>query len=139
MGNLVEVIDATGHSTKYIYDSLGNLKEVHQYRSVNASTINSFRLSSTSTTEGAITVTGVVYGQNITTNSTLEANTVTQAVYQNPVNLLQGVNPSGVYEITAYEYDKRGLLTKVKDPLGKVTHYEYDGNGNLISAKDREG
>lgn len=43
------------------------------------------------------------------------------------------------HQITAYEYDGRGLLTKVKDASDKVTVYDYDENGNLISVADRDG
>lgn len=34
---------------------------------------------------------------------------------------------------TAYEYDKRGFLTKVTEPGNRVTLYEYDRGGRLIA------
>lgn len=43
------------------------------------------------------------------------------------------------YEITLYEYDGRGLQTKVVDALGHVTVHEYDGNGNLVKTTDADG
>ena len=43
------------------------------------------------------------------------------------------------WEITLYEYDGRGLVTKETNALGAVTAYAYDGNGNLVSKKDADG
>ena len=43
------------------------------------------------------------------------------------------------WEITAYEFDGRGLVTKQIDALGNVTTYKYDGNGNLSSKTDADG
>lgn len=38
--------------------------------------------------------------------------------------------------ITQLDYNHRGLLTKVTDPLGFEWEYQYDEQGNLISEKD---
>ena len=43
------------------------------------------------------------------------------------------------YEVTLYEYDGRGLQTKVVDALGNVTVHQYDGNGNLVKTTDADG
>ena len=43
------------------------------------------------------------------------------------------------YEVTLYEYDGRGLVTKVVDALGNVTTTEYDGNGNVSKVTDADG
>ena len=43
------------------------------------------------------------------------------------------------WEITVYEYDGRGLVTKETNALGAVTAYTYDGNGNLVSKTDADG
>lgn len=43
------------------------------------------------------------------------------------------------YAVTLYEYDGRGLQTKVVDALGNVTVHQYDGNGNLIKTTDADG
>ena len=40
------------------------------------------------------------------------------------------------WELTSYEYDGRGLVTKMTDALGNVTTYAYDGGGNLTSKTD---
>ena len=42
------------------------------------------------------------------------------------------------WEITLYEYDGRGLVTKETNALGGVTAYTYDGNGNLVSKTDAD-
>ncbi len=42
------------------------------------------------------------------------------------------------WEITLYEYDGRGLVTKETNALGAVTAYTYDGNGNLVSKTDAD-
>lgn len=44
------------------------------------------------------------------------------------------------WEVTAYEYDGRGLTTKQTDALGNVTEYEYNGNGSgLQGGRRRDG
>jgi RHS repeat-associated protein len=42
------------------------------------------------------------------------------------------------WEITLYEYDGRGLVTRETNALGGVTAYTYDGNGNLVSKTDAD-
>ncbi|TWH78104.1 RHS repeat-associated core domain-containing protein [Sedimentibacter saalensis] len=43
------------------------------------------------------------------------------------------------WEITLYEFDGRGLVTKEVNALGSVTTYVYDGNGNLKTKTDADG
>lgn len=52
---------------------------------------------------------------------------------------VDGQNGVDEYEVTLYEYDGRGLQTKVVDALGNVTVHEYDGNGNLVKTTDPDG
>jgi YD repeat-containing protein len=42
----------------------------------------------------------------------------------------------GEWEITLYEFDGRGLVTREVNALGGVTTYTYDGKGNLKSKAD---
>ena len=42
------------------------------------------------------------------------------------------------WEITRYQYDGRGLTTKMTDALGNVTTYTYDGNENLVAKTDAD-
>ncbi|WP_145993177.1 RHS repeat domain-containing protein, partial [Tepidibacter mesophilus] len=60
-----------------------------------------------------------------------DSKTVFDAVYDK----YDGVD----FEPTLFTYDKRGLVTNVKDAEGKVEIYEYDGNRNLISVTDKDG
>lgn len=163
LGQLIEVIDAQGHNTKYEYDNMGNLIEVHKYKGIYNSTIKSFTSMNIQTVTDAVygqrTVIDAVYGLQAETAINAEAEkpsiaiepiagsnnqTVTDTVYGQGTSIsaesfeLQS-NIDMEHQITTYEYDKRGLLTKVKDAAGKVTIYEYDGNGNLTSVKDRDG
>ncbi|MEL7648765.1 MAG: RHS repeat-associated core domain-containing protein [Sedimentibacter sp.] len=43
------------------------------------------------------------------------------------------------WEVTLYEFDGRGLVTKEVNALGSVTTYVYDGNGNLKTKTDADG
>ena len=45
----------------------------------------------------------------------------------------------GQEAVTDYLYNHRGLVTKIKDPLGNFWSYEYDGAGELTIATDPEG
>ncbi|MEI5908515.1 DNRLRE domain-containing protein [Bacillus spongiae] len=43
-------------------------------------------------------------------------------------------------QTTTYEYDRKGRVTKINEPLGKVTEImEYDSQGNPVKIKDPEG
>ena len=42
-------------------------------------------------------------------------------------------------QITLYQYDKRGLVTKEINAAEDETIYVYDGNGNLIQKTDSDG
>lgn len=48
----------------------------------------------------------------------------------------KGDNATGVFDTTAYEYDRRGNLSKVTDPDGNQWTYAYDLRGRQISATD---
>ena len=52
------------------------------------------------------------------------------------VNSRQNVNQA---QITLYQYDHRGLVTKEINAAGFETVYIYDGNGNLIQKNDADG
>ncbi len=162
LGQLIEVIDANGHSTEYVYDNMGNLIEVHRYRSINDSTADSFTVMNIQTVTDAVygqqTVVDAVYGWEAEaaggidmesqalsafTNEGMDQ-TVADAVYGQGTslsikNFKMQSSLDTEHQVTTYEYDSRGLLTKVIDAAGKATMYEYDGNGNLISVKDRDG
>ncbi len=43
------------------------------------------------------------------------------------------------WEITLYEFDGRGLVTREVNALGSVTTYVYDGNKNLKTKTDADG
>ena len=43
------------------------------------------------------------------------------------------------WEVTLYEFDGRGLVTKQVDALGNITTFTYDGNGNQVSKTDPDG
>lgn len=46
----------------------------------------------------------------------------------------------GSTQLTKYEYNSRGLVTKRVDPLGRETVYEYDSNGlDLLRVKQKNG
>ena len=43
------------------------------------------------------------------------------------------------YSVTKYEYDHKGQMTKLINPMGFETTYVYDKNGNLIESVDPNG
>ncbi len=48
-------------------------------------------------------------------------------------------NPKGEEQVTLYEYDGRGLVTKVINTVGSEKLFVYDENGNLIQKTDEDG
>ncbi|MCI5207459.1 MAG: RHS repeat protein [Candidatus Electrothrix sp. ATG2] len=148
VNNLVKVTDAEGNSTLYSVDELDRLVSV---------------------TNAENETTGYAY--DLVGNKTRRVepdNTVTlyefDGVYRlNRVheNYRPDVDPGNdVNAVTAYSYDRRGLLTGIMnangaetlfahngvgkliqetDPLGMVWQYEYDGNRNRTARRDAKG
>ncbi|MCI5223406.1 MAG: RHS repeat protein, partial [Candidatus Electrothrix sp. AR4] len=148
VNNLLKVTDAEGNATTYRVDELDRLIAV---------------------TNAEDETTGYTYDLVGNRTKLIEADdTVTlyefDGVYRlNRVheNYRPGLDPSNdVNALTAYSYDRRGLLTSIinannaetlfehnsvgklireTDPLGKVWEYAYDGNRNRISRQDGKG
>ena len=56
------------------------------------------------------------------------------------VTAIGRVLDDGTTQLTKYEYNSRGQLTKRIDPLGRETIYEYDATGlDLLRAKQKNG
>ncbi|WP_130864273.1 RHS repeat domain-containing protein [Bacilliculturomica massiliensis] len=52
---------------------------------------------------------------------------------------IDGLHDVDEYQITIYQHDGNGQVTKVLDAVGKETLNVYDGNGNLVQTTDVDG
>ena len=108
-GNIIEIIDANGYSTKYLYNSKYNLiTETDPYNK------------------------SIEYTYDVFDNVTSSKNKKGIAVYyhyDNRSNLIQIIEPMNV--IKRFEYNNNGNMVKYQDALGNVTLYEYDQYGYL--------
>uniref|UniRef100_UPI0040573D10 RHS repeat-associated core domain-containing protein n=1 Tax=Candidatus Electrothrix sp. TaxID=2170559 RepID=UPI0040573D10 len=164
-----EMIDFEGGTTRFAYDKVNNLLKVTDAEG-NATAYNVDELDRLiAVTNAENETTGYSYDLVGNRTKLIEADdTVTlyefDGVYRlNRVheNYRPGLDPGNdVNALTAYSYDRRGLLTgiinangaetlfehngvgkliKEIDPLNKVWEYAYDGNRNRISRRDAKG
>lgn len=103
--------------TKYTYDGAGNLTQLDE-----AGRITKFTYDQ--------------YGEMLT--HTNPANQVTTWT-RNSLGLPQTEKASIATDITNFEYDPVGMLTKKIDPESKSINYTYDFNGNLLTLVDSVG
>ncbi len=114
-GNLATIVDAEGHTTRFVRDTAGNVTSLvegdgtpdQRTRTFTYDTMN--RL--TSATDGT-------------------ANPPTQFRYDGQGNLEETERPTG--EIEARTYDPLNRVASIDDPLRGLTTFTYDANGNLI-------
>ena len=71
-------------------------------------------------------------------NSTLFEYDAMGNLTKTSLHRVDGQDSVDSWEVTRYEYDSRGLTTKMTDALGNVTTYQYDGNKNLVSKTDAD-
>ncbi|MCW5203714.1 hypothetical protein VU12_12350, partial [Desulfobulbus sp. US4] len=164
-----EMIDFEGGSTVFAYDKVNNLLQVTDAEG-NATTYSVDELDRLiAVTNAENETTGYTYDLVGNRTKLIEADdTVTlyefDGVYRlNRVheNYRPDQDPGNdVNAVTAYSYDRRGLLTSIInannaetlfehngvgklikeiDPLNKVWEYGYDGNRNRISRRDAKG
>jgi RHS repeat-associated protein len=166
-GNVATVTDAEGYVTSYEYDGNQNLVKMTTPDGITTYEYDPLdRLIKTTTPDGKSEL--ITYnGEGDVTSKTDKAGHKTSYVLDANGQIVETIDALGnstlfeydamgrltktslhrvdaqdkvdEWEITIYEYDGRGLVTKETNALGAVTAYTYDGNGNLVSKKDAEG
>ncbi|MBB4957722.1 RHS repeat domain-containing protein [Micromonospora polyrhachis] len=48
----------------------------------------------------------------------------------------KGGTPTGAYDKTTYDYDRRGNLVSVVDPVGNTWRFAYDARGRMVRSED---
>ena len=112
-GHLKKVTDALGNETEYDYDVCGRLIEIRQYG------------------EKDNTVTDIT--GNAASNIAGIDSDLTKVQQQNQQNKRQ------ICQLTRYERDISGQVTKITDALGQEEIYTYGKRGELLSKADKEG
>ena len=166
-GDVATETDAEGYTISYVYDGNHNMVKKTTVDGDTTYVYDELdRLISTTTPDGK-TETMEYDGLGRVTSVTDKGGHKTQYVYDAAGNVIQTIDAKGnvaafeydlmgnltkvtlhrvdtqdgvdEYEVTLYEYDGRGLVTKVVDALGNVTTTEYDGNGNVSKVTDADG
>ncbi|TAA74141.1 MAG: RHS repeat-associated core domain-containing protein [Candidatus Electronema aureum] len=148
VGNLLKVTDAKGNSTSYTVDELDRLTAVTNAE--NETTGYAYDLVGNRTQlvepDGTVTLyefDGVYRLNKVHENyrpdqgTGNDVNAVTAYGYDRRGLLTSTVNPNGAE--TKFEHNGVEKLVKEVDPLGKVWEYAYDGNRNRTSRKDAKG
>ena len=166
-GDVATETDAEGYTISYVYDGNHNMVKKTTVDGDTTYVYDELdRLISTTTPDGK-TETMEYDGLGRVTSVTDKGGHKTQYVCDAAGNVIQTIDAKGnvaafeydlmgnltkvtlhrvdtqdgvdEYEVTLYEYDGRGLVTKVVDALGNVTTTEYDGNGNVSKVTDADG
>ena len=109
-GHLKKVTDALGNETEYDYDGCGRLVEIRQYGEAEE----------------------IPTGDAITDSTGIDSDLI-KVQQQNQQNKRQ------VCQLTRYERDISGQVTKITDALGQEEIYTYGKRGELLSKADKEG
>lgn len=148
VSNLLKVTDAEGNATTYKVDALDRLAAVTNAE--NETTGYAYDLVGNRTKliepDGTVTLyefDGVYRLNKVHENwrpdqgPGNDVNAVTAYGYDRRGLLISMVNPNGAE--TRFEHNGVEKLVKETDPLGKVWEYAYDGNRNRVSRKDAKG
>lgn len=147
LGRLVQETNALGNITTYTYDALGRV--VAETDSLgNARTFTYDAMSRVATvTDKNGNVTTYHYDANGNVIETIDALNHSSFFTYDAMNRLINVTlwrddaQDNVQEqqVTLYQYDHRGLVTKEINAAGSERIYVYDGNGNLVQMTDEDG
>jgi RHS repeat-associated protein len=126
LGQLIKVIDPLGNVTTYTYDALGRRTSVIDANGNTTHYEYNYRGQLIKVTDAVGNVTTYTYGGSDCSSCGGGADRLTSIT-----------DASG--NTTTYEYDTLGRLIKETDPLGNTITYTYDAKGNLISQTDANG
>ncbi|MEU7827460.1 LamG-like jellyroll fold domain-containing protein [Nonomuraea sp. NPDC049129] len=137
-GDLAQVVDAAGLTTKYDYDSAGRpiseTKISDTFPNGVSTSMGYDALNHLTATVGPATtdvINGVKHLPWVLYTYDVDGN-VTKAERTDPTG-------KDVTRTTDYTYDAAARVSSVKDPEGKTTTYGYDVYGNLTSTVDATG
>ena len=136
--NLIEEMDANGHTTRYRYDTFNQLVTVTD--DLGYTTHYEYDLNGNRTRVIDANGNSTYYEydmRNLLVAITDTMGGVTRYTYDANGNMTGETDANG--NTTAYEYDEFNRLIKVTDPLGAETVYIYDANGNRTSETDANG
>jgi RHS repeat-associated protein len=158
-GRLIEQIDASGHvqdfnhltatnteawtdflgnTTRYVYDSHGNIiQETDPLGNVTSRTFDANDNLLTETNALGQTRTYTYDAANNQLTQTDPLGHTTAFTYNSLNKVLTVTDPNG--NTTTNTYDSSGKLLTSTDPLGNITRKTYDGGGNLLSTTDAAG
>lgn len=166
-GDIATRTDAEGYFVSYSYDGNRNCVKMTTVDGDTLYTYDELdRLTSVTTPDGK-TETFTYNGEGQITSSTDKGGHTTKYVLDANGRIIESIDARGnsakftydlmgnlsstslhrvdyqdgvdEWELTTYEYDGRGLVTRTVDALGNVTTYGYDGNENLVSRTDPDG
>jgi RHS repeat-associated protein len=141
--NLISQTDGFGNVTAYTYDANGCQTSIRAPLGDTSQTIYNQFCQPTSITDAANTNTQTLtYDGNFNLKQVTDLengpNTqVLSATYDTMGNVLTSTDANG--KTTQNEYDSRGNLIQITDPLNDITHMVYDGMDRLVSQADPRG
>ena len=116
-GNRVAIIDPSGRTRRFMYDSFGQVLTETDF-------------------DGRLTKFSYDDKGNLTSVTDALGNTTTYS-YDAIGRRISIIDARG--NVTRYTYDLADRVTSVTDAAGGLTQYEYDPNGNRIKTIDAEG
>ena len=147
LGRLVRETNELGKSTLYTYDALGRVKTVTNPLGYTDSFTYDLLGRVKTVTDKKGNVTSYILDANGNIIETKDAFNNSSYFEYDAMNRLKKVtlhrkdslHNVNEAQVTVYQYDKRGLVTKEINAAGGETVYVYDGNGNLVTRADADG
>ncbi len=127
-GNVIQIKDAVGQTTKFTYDQYNNLSSITDPTGATTSFTYDSSGNMTSQTDASGATTRFEYNSLNQLIKVIDPNgNSTTNTYDKNGNKISSTDANG--NVTYYEYNYKGQLTKVKDALGNSTIYTYGGTG----------
>jgi RHS repeat-associated protein len=131
---MTSITDADGNTTKYAYDSSGDLTSTtYADRSSSSAAYNALGLPTTSTNADGQAIGYQYNAAGQVTEETFADGTDESLTYDKFGNLVSTTDATGT---TDYSYNSANQLTKVAYPSGESLLYTYNSGGQLIRLVD---
>ena len=141
-GQIEKMTDAAGNTTSYTRNLLGQVTAVRNAleEEITFTYTANGQIETVTDALGSVTTYAYDAGGNLIRVTDALGN-VTEYEYDAMNNQIRECLSTGEEAacVTLYQYDQRGCMVRVINPMAEEQVYAYDGNGNPVTVTDEEG